>query len=250
MKYKPKMPRFPRRRPARRAKKTNRRVRRARRTNVVERASCSVARTVSQQNGNQMYDYSTFQLADYPRAVAVAKAYQYFRIKNIKITWKPQFDSYVASVGGGLLKPQLYYMINKGAGIPTNITLEGLKNLGAKPHAFDEKPISVSFSPAVLQDTQSLVGSVASSYKVSPWLITNANPDVGLWNPSNVQHNGLIWYMETPGGVQRFDLDIELQFEYKKPLIDNMVSSTPALGLVYPLLNDSPDGIVGGSDGL
>lgn len=37
------------------------------------------------------------QLVDYPRAVQVAQAYQHYRIKKIKITWKPLYDAFVGS---------------------------------------------------------------------------------------------------------------------------------------------------------
>ena len=35
-------------------------------------------------------------------------------------------------------------MIDKAGAIPTNITLEGLKQMGAKPQALDEKPVPMA----------------------------------------------------------------------------------------------------------
>jgi len=122
--------------------------------------------------------------------------------------------------------------------------------MGARPKAFDEKPIHVSFRPAVLQDTQSLVGSVSASYKVSPWLITNSAPDQAIWNPSQIQHNGLFWYMDAGGAVQAVNLEVELQFQFKKPLVDRATSITPARSLAYAIEDASPDGIEGGNDGI
>jgi len=219
-------------------------------SDVREYASLSCVRSLQDANTNTMYNLSNFQLADFPRAVAVARAYQHFRIKHIKLTMKPQYDTYNAGLAG-LSKPQLYYMIDKSATIPIGTTLEALKNMGCRPRVFDEKAISISWSPAVLQSTQSLVGDVASSYKVSPWLSTNAAPDSAVWNPSQIQHNGIFWYMWTQTApLVAYSVEVELQFEFKKPLLDRPTTSILASTLPYAVMDASPDGIEGGSDGL
>lgn len=217
-------------------------------SNVGEFASLSCVRSLTLANSGTLYNFSNFQLADFPRAVAVARAYQHFRITGIRVTWKPAYDTYSSATLQQ--KPNLYYMIDKSAAIPTSITLEGLKQMGARPKTFDEKPITVSWKPSVLQDSQNLVGSVASSYKISPWLITNSAPDSALWNPSTIQHNGLLWWMEAPGTPQQFEMEVELQFQFKKPLVDRATTSVPATGLSYAIPDASPDGIEGGSDGI
>lgn len=217
-------------------------------TNVGEFASCSCVRTLALANSGQLYDYSSFQLSDFPRAVSVARAYQHFRITGIKVTWKPSYDTYSSATLQQ--KPNLYYMIDKSASIPTSITLEGLKQMGARPKAFDEKPITVTWKPSVLQDSQSLVGSVASSYKISPWLGTNSAPDSAVWNPSQIQHNGLKWWMDAPGTAQQLQMEVELQFQFKKPLVTLPASLTLAAPLVYAVIDASPDGIEGGNDGI
>jgi len=237
----PKKKRAVARRPARKYKK---------RTNVAEYASLSCVRSLVDANNNTMYNLSNFQLADFPRAVAVARAYQHFRMKSVKLTFKPQYDTYGVTLGGAS-KPSLYYMIDKAASIPTGTTLEGLKNMGARPRTFDEKPISVTWSPSVLQSTQSLVGDVASAYKVSPWLSTNASPDSAVWNPSQIQHNGIFWWMYTQSvPLVAYSMEVEIQFEFKKPLLDRPTTAILASTLPYAVMDASPDGIEGGSDGL
>lgn len=222
----------------------------ARKTNVSEYASLSCTRSLADANNNTSYSLTNFQLADFPRAVNVARAYQHFRMKSIKLTWKPQYDTYGVTLGGAS-KPSLYYMIDKSAGIPLGMTLEGLKGMGAKPRSFDEKPISVTWSPSVLQTTQNLIGDVASSYKISPWLSTNASPDSAVWNPSQVQHNGIFWWMYTQSvPTIAYSMEVEIQFEFKKPLVDRPLSSVLAVTLPYAVIDASPDGIEGGSDGL
>jgi len=217
--------------------------------NVTEQASLSCSRTLVELPGNAMRVLTNFTLADFPRAVNVARSYQMYRITGVKVMWRPNFDAYSSSGGALQQKPFLYHMIDKGAAIPTGINLEGLKQMGAKPRALDEKVLTTMFKPAVLQDSQNLIGSVASAYKVSPWLITNSNPDAALWNPSQVQHNGLYYYVECPGAVQTIRLEVELQFQFKKPLID-ISPGPPATPHEYAVLDASPDGIEGGTDGI
>lgn len=230
------------RRPKRKVRKNRRKT-----SNVPEQASLSCRRTLVPGNGNTMYNVSNIALVDYPRAVAVSKAYQFFRIKSVKMTWKPVYDTY--SLATLTQKPNFYHMIDKSAAIPLGVTLEGLKQMGARPRAYDEKPVTVTWTPSVLNDSQNSIGSIASAYRISPWLITNSGPDAVAWNASQVQHNGLFWYLETPGQTQAVNLEIECQFEFKKPLID-ISPAPPALTLAYATLDASPDGVEGGTDGI
>jgi len=241
------------------AKKTNykkrapmkkKRAPRRNKTNVRDQASLSCVRTLADANNNTMYNLSNFALADFPRAVTAARAFQFFRMKSIKLTYKPQYDTYGVGLGGAS-KPSLYYMIDKGATIPSGTTLEGLKNMGARPRSFDEKPISVTWTPAVLQASQSLLGDIPASYKISPWLSTNSVPDSAVWNPSQVQHNGIFWYMWTQSApLVAYSMEVEIQFEFKKPLLDRPTTTILARTLPYAVMDASPDGIEGGSDGL
>lgn len=214
-----------------------------------DKASCSVVRTLGGGTTNTMFAYNTFNLADYDRAVAIARNYQRYRITGIKLTFKPEFDTFATA--GGVAKPNLYYMIDKSGSIPDNVTLEGLKQAGAKPHAFDEKPISVSWKPSVLNEVQ-VAGGIAqgAGYKISPLLSTDATPgNIGAWVASRVNHLGIKWYMEctnTPLGV---NLEAEIQFEFYKAVMPSL-SQVPARGLQYAVIDQSPDGVEGGTDGI
>lgn len=229
--------------------KKSRRPRRkgASKYNVRDEASCSVTRTVAISNMNQMYAWRSFALADFPRAVQIAKAYQHYRITGIKLTFKPAYDTYAQ--GGVLQKPNLYYIIDKGNSIPDGVTLEALKQMGARPHAYDEKPIHITWRPSVLTEDLGAGGAVPVQYKVSPWLSTNDGNDPALWNPSRVSHLGLKWYMEQPGGNSAVYVEAELQFQFKKPLLPALAAQ-PALGLTYAIVDASPDGVQGGTDGI
>lgn len=233
-----------------RKKRAPRRRRAGRKTNnVSEKASCSVTRTLADIANNTMYSFDGIILADFPRARAIAENYQRFRMTGVKVTWKPTFDTYSPATANQ--KPFLYYMVDKSGSIPDNVTLEGLKQCGARPRALDEKPFSVTWKPAVLGESRINAGIPQSAnYLTSPWLSTNGNPTSPLlWTPSEVSHQGLKFYVEQAGAPQVFSMEIEVQFEFLKPLFPSL-SAVPAHGLVYAVLDASPDGIEGGSDGL
>lgn len=198
-----------------------------------------------------MYESRNEDLNNYDRAVQVAKAYQHFRMKKITMTFKPTYDTFQSGAPGGSSKCNFYYMIDKSGSIPQNPTLEQLKQMGAKAIPFDEKPIKVSWKPSVLTADQVAVGAVvASQYKVSPWLSTSINPMGAVWQPSTIDHLGIFFYVEQLfGGGLQYNAEIEVQFEFKKPLwIAAQGAAQPALKVVSAQLDTSPDGIVGGGD--
>lgn len=216
-------------------------------------ASCSVKRTITPEGGanfvtNQMYDFRNTDLASYDRAANIAKEYQHYRIKKITLTLKPTFDTYQQAAGGGS-RPNLYYMIDKSGSLPDNINLEALKQMGAKAHRFDEKPFTISWRPSVLTGDTNAPGALASSqYKISPWLSTSRNPLVNPWAASTIDHLGVFWYVEQlfVGGVQ-YNAEVEVQFQFKKPL-HLQVSGEAAKKVAVAELDNSSDGIVGGPD--
>lgn len=219
-------------------------------SNVKDYASCSVVRTLADVYvNNQMYSFDNFALADYDRAVSIARNYQRYRMTGIRVTWKPVFDTYSPATANQ--KPNLYYMIDKNGSIPDTVTLEGLKQAGARAHRFDEAPLSVTFKPAVLGEARINAGiPQAATYVVSPWMSTAQNPTApGAWNPSEVSHQGIKWYLEQGGASQKVYVEIEIQFEFIKPLFPTL-AATAAAGLQYAVLDNSPDGVEGGTDGI
>lgn len=184
-------------------------------SNVPDKAACSVKLDISpgsQPNfsNNTMYSITGLQLSQFDRAVDIAKAYQMYRIKSFKLTIRSSFDTYDATLGTS--KPDLYYQIDK-AGVlsTTTATWYQLKQMGARPRALDEKDVVITFSPAVLSEMEAGVGApTASSYKISPWLSTNA---------SNVLHRGIFWFVsQIFGTALSYTCEMEAQFEFKKPV--------------------------------
>lgn len=215
----------PRKNRNRRNRKSKPRHKRAK-TNVPDRASCSCKVDISpgtQPNfsNNTPYSITGIHLAQFARAMNVAKAYQHYRIKSFKLTIRSSFDTYDAV--NGTSKPDLYYQVDK-AGVlsPTAFTLVQLKQMGARPRALDEKDIVLTFSPAVLSEMEGGPGALASSYKVSPWLSTNVD---------NVYHRGIFWVVnQIFGSALSYTCEMEAQFEFKKPVWTggSTVSSPPA----------------------
>lgn len=238
-------------------RKTNRRsgVRKGRTTarDVPDMASLSVKRTINQVGGqnfntNEMYELRNTSLDGYDRAVQVAQAYQHYRIKKITLTLKPIYDTYAQGIGNNISKPNLYYMIDKSGSLPDNITLEEMKQMGAKAHAFDEKPFTISWRPSVLTGETSAPGVLSSAqYKVSPWLSTSANPLVNPWVPSTVDHLGVLWYVEqlfAPAEGVVYNAEVEVQFQFKKPLMPASEGAVSAKKVELAQRDNSPDGIV------
>lgn len=227
---------------------------------VKDWASLSCKRTITvgtppgQFNVNTLYSLMNTQLIDYPRAVAVASAYQHYRIRKITLTVKPTFDTFLGGASG--TKMHLYHMIDKSGSIPTNASLEGLKAMGAKPKELDENNRIISWRPSVLESVMYAAGGVGaastSKYKVSPWLTTTAaNVSPGAFVASGIDHLGVYWYVEqlNSAGTQ-YQCEVEVQFEFKKPLTNINLSATEAIPAQVATLNDSPDGVVGGGDGV
>lgn len=247
-------------RSAAKRRSTKRTFRKAR--DVPEWASLSCKRSltsapgVSGFNSNTLYSLLDTQLIDYERAAAVGSQYQHYRMKKITITFKPTFDNYLAA-GGAITKPNLYYMIDKSGVVPTNITLEGLKAMGAKPRQLDEKNMSISWRPSVLESVMYQGGvnnATPSRYLISPWLNTSAVPiQPGVFQASGIDHLGIYWYLDQLSNVPgaQYTVECEVQFEFKKPNDGFLTQSTvPAVAAIVAPRNTSPDGIVGGGDGV
>lgn len=226
--------------------------------NVAEMASLSVKRTIldagatgtSTFQSNTMYSAENVSLSEFDRAINVAKAYQFYRIKNIRLTYKHAFDTFTANTTDlnlSIGRPNLYYQVDKAGVLGLATTLEQLKQMGSRPIAMDNKPTSVAWTPSVLTETDGgLGGALASQYKISPWLNTSS---------TTIPHRGLFWFLDqkvplAPTPVQiSYDVEIEVQFEFKKPLWQQapvgLDGTRPVLvrGIKYATQDNSANGI-------
>lgn len=217
-----------------------------------EQASLSVKRTIVPASSppyqcNSIYSVENVQLSQFDRAVTVASAYQFYRISGVRVTIKTPFDTYITNATEAYSRPNLYYMLDKAGVLGPATTLEQLKQMGARPKACDNKPTTIGWRPSVLTETDGLAGGLPSQYKISPWLNTTSN---------TVPHRGLFWFLDqqniglvpSPATGVPYYVELEVQFQFKKPLWQGSVAAAPFKslldGFIVAPLDGSSDGIV------
>lgn len=192
----------------------------------------SISFSRNQLSANTIYGLYNWSLTSCDRAVQVAKAYQFYRINKIDVIIKPSFDTFTQ--GGTSSVPYLYYMIDKGGNfVNANVNFNSLRDAGCKARRFDDKTIKLSFKPSVLQSvydagTQVATSSPFASYKISPWLNTNANAlqTGGLWVPNGTDHFGMIVGVEQDNGTNvTYDIDMVIHYQFKKPRYESLATA-------------------------
>jgi len=193
-------------------------IRRPRRYNMPEKASLTEVLQSLEKQSNTNYGVYNVSLSSLNRAQNVAKGYQYFRIKRVKIVFKPQMDTFTA---GGVTVPYLYYMIDRTQQFKGAFTLEMLKASGAKARRLDDKSVTLSWTPSVLTETydDTPLATTAAQYKMSPWLPCKEINNIAVWNASTVDHHGICWRVETLGGNIGYSIDRIVEIEFKKPYV-------------------------------
>lgn len=194
--------------------------RKRRNYNVPEKASCTeVVNTSGVLATNTNYSNYNAALNQLPRAAAIAKGYQFYRIKRITMVIKPTQDTFTA---GSSSIPYLYYMIDRTKQFVNGFSINQLKAMGAKARRLDEKTLTFSYTPSVLLQTyDNTVGAeTAVKYEMSPWLPTKDAKQAGVWNPNTTDHLGIVWRVEQAiGPTSGFTLERRIEVEFKKPAI-------------------------------
>lgn len=172
--------------------------------------------------------------ATFDRAQAVAAAFQEFRVKYVKLTFKPSADTFAPAAGN--IIPQLYFQMNKAQSIPTNATLQTLLDMGCRPYRFDDKNIVRAYKPTVLLGTDQTPSLALAAQKTltTPWLSTNANAQnpSAIWAPSNTEHLGCCFMVQKPNPATptiNWTLDVEVVFQFRRPLAQVVEGSTENL---------------------
>jgi len=185
-------------------------------------------------------DYRDLTLADLSVSKQIAQFYALYRITSVQMRFKPNTDTYIATAtpSPAAQLPYLNYIIDRTASIPVNINAASFEQLGVKPVRFDDKTIMRSYKPSVLQanvgaGVAPLPVLQVGSYKMSPWLPTNAaasDEEVTTFQPSNVEHHGCLFYISkvNVNDQQVYDIDVTITTEFSKPLTE-LVSSEKAL---------------------
>lgn len=214
-----KITRRPRRKMARRPR---------RKMDTKDTASLQVTQKTFPIGANTMYALRNFSLSNNVRASTVSQGYQFYRIRNVSVRFIPYFDTFQPGTSSNYGVPQLYYMIDKTGSIPSNADLNTLKFMGCKPHRFDEKNLVATWKPAVV-NVASDNGSgptpnlaYAGSYRVSPWLPTNANAtnSAAAFVVNSVDHRGLTFFIQAQNfnANQVGEIEVSITYDFKKPL--------------------------------
>jgi len=194
--------------------------------NQPEWASCTEVLRGQVLTTNTMYGPSINQLSQFRRAIQIGGGYQEYRITGVTYKFTPRFDTFPANtdLATALSVPYLYHMVDRAGVVKPGASLGQLQAMGATPKRFDDKNIIVKYKPGVLNSVEtSLAG--ATNYTrpmISPWLATMNDPTSPLYNPSTVQHRGMWFILDAKGlpgdGTYEFDVDIEVNFQFRKPL--------------------------------
>lgn len=228
--------RLNRKRTSRPRRKISRRTAKRTSRQVVNTASLRECFTDPSPDGTVVF-YRSLALddANFDRSQAVAQAYQEFRIKYVKLTFRPSADTFAPAAGNTI--PQLYFQIDKSSAIPTNANFQTFLDMGVRPIRFDAKNIVKIWKPTVLVTNSTGPGTqTATQIKERPWLSTNANAGnpVAVWAPNTTDHLGAVWFVTQMNPLTppvNYVVDFETVFEFRKPLWRQGASSD---GLTMP----------------
>lgn len=179
--------------------------------------------SVSVPDGSMTYFSTALSQATFNRAQAIAANYQEYRVKYVKLIFRPSADTFAPAAGNVI--PQIYFQMNKYQALPTGAGLQQLLDMGCRPIRFDDKNIIRAYKPVVLlgaDDTNPAILARTSAVKVTPWLSTNAlagNP--GSWAVSDVEHLGCVFFVVKPNPATptiNYQVDVEVVFQFRRPL--------------------------------
>lgn len=182
--------------------------------------------------------YSDFQisLARSNRAVQIAKAYREYRIPKVEFLFKPLVDTFASdnpSLGSGV--PYIYTLVDPTGSFSTFNSGVQMREAGAVPRRFDDKTVSVSFVPSVLDyvyDKNNTSNTWAKPMK-APWLATNkGNFASGAWAPSSIDHLGMVWIVEGGNSNSGYQVECVIHYEFRKPAFLSQPTSAEEPGTV------------------
>lgn len=188
---------------------------------------------------NTVYFEHNINLGQFDRLKMIAQAYQYYRITKITLRFRPVADTYTSGSATAGSLPYLYWLIDKGENF-NGLTFNQMRDAGARPIRFDEKTLTVSWRPTVLDGVKDdTVMANALGYQKwinAPWLATsqdagNLPPNPNLFNVSTVPHHGIIFGIlqnNVPSaGPTQWYLEREIQVQFRKPRVAYSVNENP-----------------------
>lgn len=224
-------------RPARRMRKVRRNKLR-----VSEFASAKETLKLAADDMGTIYTLYDTNLSNFDRLASIARGYQFYRFTKIEVKFVPHADTFTQA--GGTSVPTLYTMIDRNENVLLSASgFDQLREMGVKPIRFDDRIITRSWRPSVLQtvpqdntNPPTTVGFPTS--RLSPWLPTNyyaaQEASVWQWSASTIPHRGILYgaYQIAPGpGAYQYHIELTVHAQFKKPSI----VYKPAVGEEPPL---------------
>lgn len=181
-------------------------------------------------------------LASFPRAMAMANLYEYFRIVKFKVISKPRANMYF-NIGAGstIQAPQMYRVMDRARILDDRyINLDQMVAMGAKPTLFT-KDYTVSYKPNTLSIANVVAGTAvdgdptplyqSNDVVYGKWIPTTPNPGGSTSSPipqntldatANVPFYGHWQYMQQLGLVAGQQVDystvVVCTIQFKNPL--------------------------------
>lgn len=159
------------------------------------------------------------------RASQLAQLFGEYRIKKITYTYRPIWDTYNSSfVGVGNSPnslPTLYWRLNRYGDAPAAFNGNYMRAMGAKPIRLDDKQVTFSYSPNVIQAQANAAVPGLATIKVSPWLSTDDVPNNNAFALSTAEHFGHSLFIEGGGAGNALgtvaQLDVKVIYEFRNP---------------------------------
>jgi len=179
----------------------------------------------------------TASLANYSRALQVARSYKFYRCEKVEVEFIPRFNTFQGS-DGGISKPELYYQTNKQL-LQTAPTKTIMQDRGCSPIQWI-RTIKKSFRPAIMRG-ESLYTLNSNVSVITAWNPTAANvaqiTPAGSFNPGLGTVSGIpegAGFGLTTGNLPRFGF-----FEAQTP-VHGKWYATQAMGNSLPGAGQNP----------
>lgn len=171
------------------------------------------------------------------RARQLAALFGEYRIRKITYTFRPWFDTFTPGIATGgsnaVVVPTLYWRLNRYGDMPAAFNGDYMRAMGAKAIRLDDKVVSYSYAPNIIQAQQNVAGSSTATIKVSPWLSTDDLVNDQAFTLSTAEHFGHTLFIEAAangsGNGGAAYMDVKVVYEFRNPRLN--ASSSPALDM-------------------
>jgi len=168
------------------------------------------------------------------RASAFAKLFGEYRIKKVMYSFRPWYDTFTPGIATGgnnaVQVPTLYWRLNRYGDTPAAFNGNYMRAMGSKALRLDDKIVSFSYAPNVIQSQQNVAAAGQATIKVSPWLSTDDLVNDQGFNISTAEHFGHSLFIEAAangvGNAQAATMDVKVIYEFRNPRLVTVPQAT------------------------